>query len=98
MLAMHAVGVWRHAAGQRDGGRAVQVGAQTGTQESGATGVRHMRRNFVFFGGDIAFFSLGLSITSSYTILPLFVAHLTPSNVAVALIPAIRALGLYAPQ
>jgi MFS family permease len=76
----------------------VQVEAQTGAQESGAAGVQHMRRNFVFFGGDIAFFSLGLSISSSYTILPLFVAHLTPSNVAVALIPAIRALGLYAPQ
>lgn len=57
-----------------------------------------MRWNFAFFGGDIAFFSLGLSISSSYTILPLFVAHLTGSNVAVALIPAIRALGLYAPQ
>ena len=57
-----------------------------------------MRWNFAFFGGDIAFFSLGLSISSSYTILPIFVAHLTQSNVAVALIPAIRALGLYGPQ
>ncbi|HEX8983573.1 MAG TPA: MFS transporter [Ktedonobacterales bacterium] len=57
-----------------------------------------MRWNFAFFGGDIALFSLGLSISSSYTILPLFVAHLTRSNVAVALIPAIRALGLYGPQ
>jgi MFS family permease len=60
--------------------------------------MRNTRWNFTFFGGDIAFFSLGLSISSSYTILPLFVAHLTPSNVAVALIPAIRALGLYGPQ
>ncbi len=60
--------------------------------------MRNMRWNFAFFGGDIALFSLGLSISSSYTILPLFVAHLTRSNVAVALIPAIRALGLYAPQ
>jgi MFS family permease len=60
--------------------------------------MRNRRWNFAFFGGDIAFFSLGLSISSSYTILPLFVAHLTPSNVAVALIPAIRALGLYGPQ
>jgi MFS family permease len=57
-----------------------------------------MRWNFAFFGGDIALFSLGLSISSSYTILPLFVAHLTRSNVAVALVPAIRALGLYGPQ
>ncbi len=50
------------------------------------------------FGADIAFFSLGLSISSAYTVLPLFVAHLTSNNVAIALIPAIRALGLYGPQ
>jgi MFS family permease len=54
--------------------------------------------NFVVFGGDIAVFSLGLAISSQYTVLPLFVHHLTANNVAVALIPAIRALGLYGPQ
>lgn len=57
-----------------------------------------MRWNFLVLGGDIAFFSLGLSITSAYTVLPLFVHHLTPENLAVALIPAIRALGVYGPQ
>jgi MFS family permease len=57
-----------------------------------------MRWNFLVLGGDIAFFSLGLSISSAYTVLPLFVHHLTPENVAVALIPAIRALGVYGPQ
>jgi MFS family permease len=57
-----------------------------------------MRWNFTMFGADIAFFSLGLSISSAYTVLPLFVAHLTSNNVAIALIPAIRALGLYGPQ
>ncbi len=58
----------------------------------------HTRWNFAMFGADIALFSLGLAISSSYTVLPIFVAHLTPNNVAVALIPAIRALGLYGPQ
>jgi MFS family permease len=79
----------------------VPVGAETGARERDARDgrdARTMRWNFAFFGGDIALFSLGLSISSSYTILPLFVAHLTRSNVAVALIPAIRALGLYTPQ
>ncbi len=54
--------------------------------------------NFVTFGGDIAFFSLGLAISSTYTVLPLFVLHLTPDNLAVAAIPAIRSLGLFGPQ
>jgi len=76
----------------------VPVRAETGAREHDAGNARNMRWNFAFFGGDIALFSLGLSISSSYTILPLFVAHLTRSNVAVALIPAIRALGLYGPQ
>ncbi|MDE3228762.1 MAG: MFS transporter [Chloroflexota bacterium] len=74
------------------------VEAEMGARERDARDARNMRWNFAFFGGDIALFSLGLSISSSYTILPLFVAHLTQSNLAVALIPAIRALGLYAPQ
>jgi MFS family permease len=48
-------------------------------------------------GADIAFFSLGLSISSAYTVLPLFVHHLSPSNETVALIPALRTLGTYGP-
>ncbi|HEV2457502.1 MAG TPA: hypothetical protein VGS80_03990, partial [Ktedonobacterales bacterium] len=51
--------------------------------------------NFTVLGADMAFFSLGLAISSAYTVLPLFVSHLTPNNVAIAAIPAIRALGLY---
>lgn len=54
--------------------------------------------NFTVLGADMAFFSLGLAISSAYTVLPLFVSHLTPNNVAIAAIPAIRALGLYGPQ
>jgi MFS family permease len=57
-----------------------------------------MRWNFIVLGADMAFFSFGLSISSAYTVLPLFVHYLTPSNVIVALIPAVRALGQYAPQ
>lgn len=57
----------------------------------------HTRWNFTVLGADIAFFSLGLSISSVYTVIPLFVHHLTSNNVAVALIPAVRALGLYGP-
>lgn len=57
----------------------------------------HMRWNFTVFGADIAFFSLGLSISSVYTVIPLFVHHLTNNNEAVALIPAVRAVGLYVP-
>lgn len=56
------------------------------------------RWNFLVFGGDIAFFTFGLNISSAQTILPLFVNHLTSSNEAVALIAAVRALGIYAPQ
>jgi len=58
---------------------------------------QHTRWNFTVLGADIAFFSLGLSISSAYTLLPLLVHHLTTDNVAVSLIPALRALGLYAP-
>jgi MFS family permease len=54
--------------------------------------------NFTVLGGDMAFFSLGLAISSAYTVLPLFVRHLTSDNVAVAMISAVRMLGLYAPQ
>ena len=39
-----------------------------------------MRWNFVVLGADIAVFVFGLSISSAYTVLPLFVHFLTPSN------------------
>ncbi|MGZ3636999.1 MAG: MFS transporter [Ktedonobacterales bacterium] len=58
----------------------------------------HTRWNFAVLGADMAFFSLGLGVSSAYTLLPLFVHHLTNDNVAVALIPAIRSLGLFGPQ
>ncbi len=54
--------------------------------------------NFLTLGGDIAFFNLALSIASVYTIFPLFASHLGADNTIVSLIPAIRALGVFAPQ
>ena len=70
----------------------------TGTTTAGDQPVANTWWNFATFGGDIAFFSLGLAISSTYTVLPLFVLHLTPDNLAVAAIPAIRSLGLFGPQ
>src|SRR5262249_34684087 len=73
----------------------VRVGVSAGRP---VTRPAHTWWNFMTLGGDIAVFYLGLSISSAFTVLPLFVHHLTPNNVAVALIPAIRALGIYGPQ
>lgn len=77
------------------------MAAGTGAGVRAAQGMErpaHTRWNFTVLGADMAFFSLGLGISSAYTLLPLFVHHLTNDNVAVALIPAIRALGLFGPQ
>lgn len=78
------------------GGPTVQLGVRAATPTSPRPA--NWRWNFLVFGGDIAFFTFGLNISSAQTILPLFVHHLTPSNVAVALIAAVRNLGLFAPQ
>lgn len=77
------------------------MAAGTGARIGAAQGVErpaHTKWNFTVLGADMAFFSLGLGISSAYTLMPLFVHHLTNDNVAVALIPAIRALGLFGPQ
>jgi len=76
---------------------ATTVEAKQGRQP-GRRWTANARWNFVTLGADIALFTLGLNISSAYIILPLFVHQLTPDNTAVALITAIRALGLYAPQ
>ncbi|MGH2504698.1 MAG: hypothetical protein ACRDID_19485, partial [Ktedonobacterales bacterium] len=70
------------------------------TAESGATHTqaRDSMWNFLTLGGDIAFFTLALNIASAYTIFPLFAVHLGADNTLVSLIPAIRALGMFAPQ
>jgi MFS family permease len=75
----------------------VHAGSE-GRREAPLARPPHWRWNFATLGGDIGFFVLGLNISSAQTILPLFVNHLSPSNEAVALISAIRALGIYGPQ
>jgi len=58
---------------------------------------RSYRWNFVVMGLDISLFTLALTFASVYGVLPLFVHHLTNSNVALGLIPAVRALGTLLP-
>lgn len=58
---------------------------------------RTQRWNFLALGIDYGMFQVGLSFASVYSILPLFVHHLSTSNLAVGLIPAIRSLGIYIP-
>ncbi len=52
---------------------------------------RAYRWNFATMGFDLALFSLGLSFTSTSVVMPLFVRHLTSSNVALGAIPAVAA-------
>ncbi|HEU5315787.1 MAG TPA: MFS transporter [Chloroflexota bacterium] len=56
------------------------------------------RYNFVVLTLDGLLFWLGLAYYSPTTILPLFVSHLTPSNVVVGAVPAIVALSWSLPQ
>jgi len=55
------------------------------------------RWNFVVLGVDIALFALALTFASTYGVLPLFVHHLSASNVALGLIPAVVAFGSFLP-
>ena len=47
---------------------------------------------------DITFITLGLSLVSRETIMPLLVSKMTDSKIAIGLIPAIYSLGFYLPQ
>ena len=58
---------------------------------------RVYRWNFTVLGLDMSLFTLALSFASVYGVLPLFVHHLTASNLALGLIPAIRATGTLLP-
>ncbi len=58
---------------------------------------RVYRWNFLVMGLDIAFFNLALAFSSVYGVLPLFVHHLTGSNLAVGLIATVRAAGFLLP-
>ncbi len=72
--------------------------AQAEMAASAAERDRHFRWNFAAMGVDIALFTLGVNISSAYVVLPLFVHHLTTSNTAVALVPAVRSLGIFGTQ
>jgi MFS family permease len=47
---------------------------------------------------DIVFIIMGVSLVSRETVLPLLVSRLTPSPLAIGLIPAMYSLGFYLPQ
>jgi MFS family permease len=59
---------------------------------------RNFRWNFSANLLDISFIMLGLSLISRETVIPLLVSKLTPSTVAIGLVPAIYSLGIYLPQ
>ena len=58
---------------------------------------RRYRWNFAAMGLDYSLFLAGLSFASLYGVLPLFVQHLSASNLALAALPAVRAAGLLPP-
>jgi MFS family permease len=59
---------------------------------------RNLPWNFLVNLVDITFITLGLSLISRETIMPLFVSELTDSKIAIGLIPAIVSLSFYLPQ
>ena len=59
---------------------------------------RNLPWNFSVNLIDITFITLGLSLISQETIMPLFVSTLTDSRIAIGLIPAVFNLGYYLPQ
>jgi MFS family permease len=58
----------------------------------------HFRWNFGVNLVDAAFYQLGLNLVSQATIMPLLVSELTPSRIAIGLIPATYNVGLLLPQ
>ncbi len=54
--------------------------------------------NFSVNTGDIIFITLGLSLISRETVLPVLISQLTDSRIAIGLLPAIWSLGYYLPQ
>ncbi|HVC81941.1 MAG TPA: MFS transporter [Chloroflexota bacterium] len=57
----------------------------------------HVGWNFSVMGMDIALFTGGVSFSSWNTILPLFIRHLTSSNLVLGLMPAIRSVAANLP-
>lgn len=59
---------------------------------------KNFRWNFSVNIWDIAFITIGLSLVSRETVMPVLVSQLTNSKLAIGLIPAIYTLGFYLPQ
>lgn len=59
---------------------------------------RNFRWNASVNGLDLVFFTLGMSLISRETVMPVLVSTLTDSKLAIGLIPAIFSLGFYLPQ
>ncbi len=55
--------------------------------------LREYRWNYTVMGLDLSLFVLGLSFVSVYGVMPLYVHHLSTSNLALGLIATIRAIG-----
>ncbi len=58
----------------------------------------NLRWNFVVNLLDITFIMFGMNLISQSTIMPLLVSELTPSKIAIGLIPAVYSLGYLLPQ
>jgi len=58
----------------------------------------NFRWNFAVNMMDISFYMLGMNLVSTSTILPLLVSRLTPSKIAVGLVPTLFSLGFLLPQ
>src|SRR5262245_40366864 len=59
---------------------------------------RNVRWNMMVNGLDLVFFTLGLSLVSRETVMPLLVSSLTDSKLAIGLIPAVFNVSFYLPQ
>ncbi|MBE2240284.1 MAG: MFS transporter [Caldilineaceae bacterium] len=62
------------------------------------TAPANLRWNFTVNLIDIAFITLGISLVSRDTVLPVLISTLTDSNLAIGLIAALYGMGIYLPQ
>lgn len=67
-------------------------------QASERYALQHFRWNALVNGLDLVFFTLGLSLVSRETVMPVLVSSLTDSKLAIGLIPALYSLSFYLPQ
>ena len=70
------------------------------TTENAAQDMAHanLRWNFAVNVIDVSFITLGMSLVSRETVMPLLVSSLTDSKIAIGMIGAIWGLGIYLPQ